>query len=188
MPRFQILPVAQETDGASLMPCAACDVRELAICGALRGPEVDRLARLVSRIPVAGGQTIFQEGDDADAVYNIISGTVRLFKLMPDGRRQITGFVFASDFLGIALKDHYAYSAEAVDNAVVCRFPRLKLESLFEELPRLEKRLLERASNELIAAQDQMVARRRSSGWPRSWSRWRPAVTRRQPAHRCSCQ
>ncbi|MBC6441502.1 MAG: helix-turn-helix domain-containing protein [Rhodospirillales bacterium] len=139
------------------MPCAACDVRELSICSVLNGSELDRLSRIVARIPVGSGQSIFQEGDEADHVFNIVAGCVRLFKLLPDGRRQITGFLFDSDFLGLALKEHYAYSAEAVGEAVICRFPRGKLERLFDDMPKLEKRLLSEASNELIAAQDQML-------------------------------
>lgn len=157
MSRFQVLPEAVPGNEATLMPCAACDVRDMAICSVLQGREVDRLAQIVSRIPLADGQSIFQEGDEADYVYNILEGAVRLFKLLPDGRRQITGFLYSSDFLGLALKETYAYSAEAVSGAVICRFPRGKLERLLDEFPKLEKRLLNEASNELIAAQDQML-------------------------------
>ncbi len=159
MARFDMLPKAQPSGvkAARLIPCAACDVRELSICDALKGPEIDRMAEIVNRIPVTAGRTLFQEGDDADYVYNIIDGAIRLFKLLPDGRRQITGFLFPSDFLGIALKARYAYSAETITDTIVCRFSRQKLESLFAELPALETRLLETAGNELIAAQDQML-------------------------------
>jgi CRP/FNR family transcriptional regulator len=157
MARFQILPEPQEAEGARLMPCAACDVRELSVCSALRGHELDRLAPMVSRIPVAAGRTLFHEGDEAASVYNIIEGAVRLFKLLPDGRRQITGFLFSSDFIGLASRGLYAYGAEAISDVVVCRFPRMKLEALFHEMPRLENSLLDRASNELVAAQDQML-------------------------------
>lgn len=160
MARFDILPQAQGATGEAaspLMPCAACNVRELSICEALKGREIDRIAEIVTRIPVPAGRTLFQEGDEADYVYNIVDGALRLFKLLPDGRRQITGFLFPSDFVGIALKARYAYSAETITDTIVCRFPRLKLEALFAELPALEKRLLETAGNELIAAQDQML-------------------------------
>ncbi|MEM7123474.1 MAG: helix-turn-helix domain-containing protein [Pseudomonadota bacterium] len=160
MARFDILPQPVAHTGGqqpALMPCAACDVRELTICDALRDREIDRMAQIVTRIPVPAGRTLFQEGDDADHVYNIIDGSLRLFKLMPDGRRQITGFLFATDFVGIALKKRYAYSAETITDSVICRFPREKLEALFAELPALETRLLETAGNELIAAQDQML-------------------------------
>lgn len=39
----------------------------------------------------------------------------------------------------------------------LCRFPRRRLERLLDDLPKLEKRLLGNASNELAAAQDQMI-------------------------------
>ncbi|MDH3474327.1 MAG: helix-turn-helix domain-containing protein, partial [Rhodospirillales bacterium] len=68
-----------------------------------------------------------------------------------------TGFVGPGDFLGIAYSDTYAYTAEAVTPLSLCRFPRRRLEALFDELPGLEKRVLGVASNELRAAQDQML-------------------------------
>jgi CRP/FNR family transcriptional regulator len=39
---------------------------------------------------------------------------LRLTKLLPDGRRQITGFVFPGDFLGITMEDEHAFTAEAI--------------------------------------------------------------------------
>ena len=47
--------------------------------------------------------TLFGEGDAADALYNVTAGTVKLYKLLPDGRRQILGFLFPGDFVGLAL-------------------------------------------------------------------------------------
>ncbi len=181
MSRFQILPEAVPGEDTVLMPCAACDVRDMAICSALKGLEINRLAQIVACIPLAPGQSIFQEGDDAEHVYNIVEGAVRLFKLLPDGRRQITGFLYSSDFLGLALEDHYAYSAEAVSGAVICRLPRVKLERLFDEMPELEKRLLSEASNELIAAQAQMLLLGRKTATERL-STFLEALARRQDA------
>jgi CRP/FNR family transcriptional regulator len=82
---------------------------------------------------------------------------VKLYKLLGDGRRQITGFLFAGDFLGLALNSTYSYTAEAIEPVTACRFPRQKLERLFDEYPRLEKRMLGMAVDELAAAQDQML-------------------------------
>ena len=49
---------------------------------------------------------------------------MKLYKLLPDGRRQITGFLFTGDFLGLSMLDRYAYSAEAVTPVSLCQFPR----------------------------------------------------------------
>jgi CRP/FNR family transcriptional regulator len=55
------------------------------------------------------------------------------------------------------VSDTYAFSAEALEPMKVCRFSRTQLRALLEDFPAMEKRLLEVASNELVAAQEQML-------------------------------
>ncbi len=138
-------------------PCAACGIRDLSICSVLDADELARLAAIATNVSLVHNQTIVEEGEPADYLFNLTKGAVKLYKLLPDGRRQITGFLFEGDFLGIALNEKYAYSAEAVNDVTLCRFPRRKLEALLDEFPKLEKRLLGVASNELVQAQDQML-------------------------------
>ena len=138
-------------------PCAACEVRELSICNVLSDSEIGALAEIVTELELSAHDPVMDEGEPADFLYNVTGGAVKLYKLLPDGRRQITGFLFEGDFLGIAMNDTYACSAEAVGDVRLCRFPRRKLEGLLDTFPRLEKRLLSVASNELVQAQDQML-------------------------------
>ncbi|AUG51633.1 cyclic nucleotide-binding domain-containing protein [Thalassospira marina] len=137
--------------------CEACDIRDLTFCSALHGEEHTRLRQLLTHVQYDSHSTIFHEAEDADYVFNVTSGSVKLYKLLGDGRRQITGFLFAGDFLGLALNQSYSYTAEAIEPVTACRFPRQKLERLFDEFPRLEKRMLGMAVDELAAAQDQML-------------------------------
>ncbi len=111
----------------------------------------------------APGETVFFEGDHANSLYNVTQGCVRLSKLLPDGRRQITGFLFPGDFLGLAYVDNYAFTAEAITQLRVCLFPRGRFQALLEDIPAMEKRLLGMASNELAAAQDQILLLGRKS-------------------------
>ncbi len=138
-------------------PCTACEVRDKAICGALKSHELERLNAIVTEVHRSRKQILFSQDDPADSVFVVTSGHIRISRLLADGRRQVTGFLYPGDFLGMAYGLEYAYTAEAIDNVVLCRFPRKKLEALFRELPHLEMRLFEIASNELIAAQHQMV-------------------------------
>lgn len=138
-------------------PCQACAIRVHSVCGALEPAELNRLAAITTQTEAEPRETIFIEGDPADYLFVVTGGGVRMYKLLPDGRRQITGFIFTGDFLGLALYDNYAYSAEAMTKLQLCRFPRRKLEKLLDEFPKLERRLLKTASNELAAAQDQML-------------------------------
>jgi CRP/FNR family transcriptional regulator len=141
--------------GAS--PCAACPIRPLSICNSLATDELQHLTAIISQIRVDPGGPVIDEGEPADNLFNVTDGCVKVYKLLPDGRRQIIGFLFAGDFLGLAVTEVYAYSAEAVTESSLCRFPRRKLEDLMERFPRMERRLLGVASNELAIAQDQML-------------------------------
>jgi CRP/FNR family transcriptional regulator len=159
MPPFDMGRAREKTSSAidPQSPCGACSVRSLSVCAALEPDEVRRLSEIVQGQRVEPNQTIFAEGDPADALFNVTGGTVKLYKLLPDGRRQITGFLVAGDFIGLALNESYAYSAETVTQTSLCRFPRRRMEALLDEFPKMQRRLFSMASNELAAAQDQML-------------------------------
>ncbi len=140
-----------------LSPCIACPVRETSVCGAVGREELHRLAAIRSPVVVDEGATIFLEGDPSQFLFNVTRGVVKVYKLLRDGRRLITGFFYPGDFLGLALQDCYAYTSEAVTEAGLCRFERGKLERLCDEIPGFERRILRNATNELAAAQDQML-------------------------------
>jgi CRP/FNR family transcriptional regulator, anaerobic regulatory protein len=138
-------------------PCTICEARSLSVCNAIPDADLSRLAAIAVVIEAQAGQCFIDEGEPASAFFNITLGTAKLFKLLPDGRRQITGFVGAGHFLGLAVSDTYAFSAEAIERVRYCRFPRARLRTLLDDFPLMENRLLEVASNELVAAQEQML-------------------------------
>jgi len=117
----------------------------------------------MTTVAIPSHRLIFVETEPAENLFNVTEGTVKIYKMMADGRRQVTGFLFPGDFLGLVRSESYAYSAETVTDATLCRFPRSRLEALLEELPNLEQRLLGMASDELAAAQDQMLLLGRKS-------------------------
>ncbi len=142
---------------STVNPCATCAVRGMALCAPLEGSELEKLNGIVTHLRLEAEASAFYEGDPAEFIFNVTAGCVRLSKMMADGRRQITGFLFPGDFFGLAFDRSYTYSAEAVSNVQLCRFPRAKLEALLREFPKLEHRLLSMAANELVTAQDHML-------------------------------
>ncbi|SLN57977.1 cyclic nucleotide-binding domain-containing protein [Oceanibacterium hippocampi] len=137
--------------------CLQCEVREISLCGELPENDLSELQSLVRHKEMQPGTPIFEEGDEARYVYNVSSGTIRLYKLLPNGRRQITGFLYPGDFLGLAARDIYSYGAEAVTELRLCQFGVRELEGLFERFPAMRARLFAIAKDELAAAQDQML-------------------------------
>ena len=61
--------------------------------------------------------TIYAQGDAAGLLYLVEFGTVRIFQLTPDGRRQITSFCFAGDVFGLEAGAEHEFYAESVDGA-----------------------------------------------------------------------
>jgi CRP/FNR family transcriptional regulator len=138
-------------------PCASCEARPHSVCSAIDDHDLDRLASVAVTQHYDPGQSFIEEGEPAEFFYNVTGGTARLYKLLPDGRRQITGFAHAGDFLGLAVSKTYGFTAEAIDRMHVCRFSRSKMYTLLSDFPEMEKRLLATAGNELVAAQEQML-------------------------------
>ena len=138
-------------------PCFDCAARLQAICGVLNRDELREFKASGTTVARASGDTIFFEGDIATYVYNLTSGVLRLSKLLPDGRRQIAGFLFPGDFLGITMEDEHAFTAEAIIPSKLCQFSRARFDAFVDTHPRLERRLYAIAAHELAAARQQVV-------------------------------
>jgi CRP/FNR family transcriptional regulator len=134
--------------------------RERSTANLLQQAEPETLSGLFSRQPVEclqPGQSIFFEGDEAKHVFEVAEGALRIFRIISDGRRVITGFVFEGDLLGVSLKGNYLYSAEAIVGTKIRRLTRRNFEAAVQESEELRPQLFERVCDEMAAAQDQMV-------------------------------
>jgi len=67
---------------------------------------------------------IYGEGEPADYIYKVASGAVRMYKVLDDGRRQITAFYLPGDIFGFEVGDEHTSSAEAIGNTIVLVFRR----------------------------------------------------------------
>lgn len=138
-------------------PCRGCKVRTLAMCRVLDCDTLAAFRNLGTNVRLRDGQTLFHEGDPATRVFTLTSGAIKLYKLLPDGRRQVTGFLFAGDFLGLSLDDEHAFTAEALGESELCCFSRGRFDRFVAEHPSMERALFRLATNELASAQRQMV-------------------------------
>jgi CRP/FNR family transcriptional regulator, nitrogen fixation regulation protein len=113
--------------------------------------------RIGSRRSFQRNEEIFAEGDPADCWFKVVSGAVRLSKLMADGRRHIAEFYFAGDCFGLDNLPERLFSAEAVGEVVVMRYPRRATERLIDEEPHLARSLRDMTLQDLANAQIRML-------------------------------
>lgn len=125
-------------------PCGAClncDVRTMAICAALETYELGELERIMTSASLETNQMLVQEGDTLTKVYSLTSGMLRLSIDLPDGRRQITGFLLPGDYLGLADEKVHSATVEAVTPSQFCAFGASEMQDLLTRFPRLNDRL-----------------------------------------------
>lgn len=146
-----------------MLGCSHCVVRNRAICASLSTGEVEKLNALGRRQSVRRGQTLIWEGDDAMVVANVVEGMLKLSTSTGDGREQIVGVVYPSDFIGRPFGQRSHHSVTALTDARVCMFTRNAFDSFAREHPELEHKLLERTLIELDRARRWMLLLGRKS-------------------------
>lgn len=143
--------------------CDTCVVRNKSICASLE-PDARLLLGREGRIQtVKRGQTLVWEGEDALLVANVLEGVLKLSTSTSDGREQIVGVVYPSDFIGRPFGERSHHSVTALVDSRVCLFPRAAFDRFAHEHPELEHRLLNRALDELDRARRWMLLLGRKS-------------------------
>lgn len=144
-----------------LPSCAVGGPERCSVCSgvfaSLTDSERSELDRVRKHCVFGSREYVFSQGDPATRIYSISEGVVRIFKLLPDGRRQVVGFALPGDFLGMALQDHQSLSAEAIGSASACSFPRVAFRRLVDGNLSVLRRMNQIASQELAAAHERMM-------------------------------
>jgi CRP/FNR family transcriptional regulator len=132
-------------------------VRLETFCRILDAEELARFKALGSTQRAEPHQCLFHEDDPTRFVYNLTRGTLKLYQLLPDGRRQIVGFVHAGDFLGLGADSAHAFTAEAIEASEYCSFAREPFLRFLDSHRGLARELYLTAAQELAEAREQMM-------------------------------
>jgi CRP/FNR family transcriptional regulator, nitrogen fixation regulation protein len=100
---------------------------------------------------------IFGENEPADYLYRVIGGSVRTYKILSDGRRQVGGFYLPGDIFGLEFADEHTLSAEAISDAKVLVVKRSALNSLAGRDAAVAHQLFALTGRELCRVQDRIL-------------------------------
>lgn len=137
--------------------CDDCPIRHRAVCARCESDELERLDEMKYYRKFEEGQTIVWSGDPMDFVGSVVSGIATLTQTMEDGRTQMVGLLFPSDFLGRPGRQGSAYDVVATTDVVMCCFRKKPFEELIRTTPHVAQRLLEMTLDELDAAREWML-------------------------------
>jgi CRP/FNR family nitrogen fixation transcriptional regulator len=108
-------------------------------------------------MPFARNAEIYGENEPAEYLYKVMSGAVRTYKVLNDGRRQIGSFYLPGDVFGLEVGDEHTFSAEAVSDSKILVIKRSALVSLAARDNEVARQLWTMAAAELQRAQDHIM-------------------------------
>ncbi len=103
------------------------------------------------------GSEIYGEKEPADYVYQVKAGSVRSYKLLPDGRRQIGACHLVGDIFGLENGSEHRFTAEAIVNTTVRLIKRRSLEMMAESDAMVSRNLLGMTTENLEHAENHML-------------------------------
>src|SRR5215470_16660719 len=106
---------------------------------------------------------LFREGDTAKRIHELVDGAVMLYKLLPDGRRQVVELIGPGDVFGISTIAAYECSAETLVSGQVIAYDR----AVVERSPELFRRLSARIQAQFCAMHEHAVLLGRKSALER---------------------
>jgi CRP/FNR family transcriptional regulator len=137
--------------------CGACPIRHRAVCARCDTGELSELERMKFYRTFEAGQPIVWAGDRMDFLGSVVTGIASLNQTLEDGRRQVVGLLFPSDFLGRPGRDRVSYDVTAIGEVTLCCFRRKPFEEMMAQTPHVAGRLLEMTLDELDAAREWML-------------------------------
>jgi len=106
---------------------------------------------------------IYGEGEPAEYLYKVVSGAVRTYKILSDGRRQIGAFYLPGDIFGLEVSGEHQLSAEAIGDSTIVVISRSALIALAARDPDVAHQLWTFTARELDRVQRHMLLLFRSA-------------------------
>ena len=112
---------------------------------------------VASEFSFAKDEEIYGEDEPAEYVYQVLSGAVRTYKLLSDGRRQIGAFHLAGDVFGLDSGTNHRLTAEAISDTTVRLVRRRALEVAAASNATVGHNLWKMTAHSLRHAEDHML-------------------------------
>ncbi|MEJ6002246.1 Crp/Fnr family transcriptional regulator [Paucibacter soli] len=138
------------------LACASCELRRLALFGTLTEQALDCIHVHIAAQRLEAGQTLYDIGQHAEALFTVRAGVVRLERVNASGERRVVRLAGRGDLIGLEalLKQPYGSSALASTALEVCRIPRGLVAELSQSHVGLATELMQRWQQALAQAEE----------------------------------
>lgn len=124
----------------------------------LSSEELVPLAEITQRKRIDANVYLVRQNNPATHVYTVISGALMVERTSKSGRRQVIGFSFPGDFIGITNSEEFDYSVVSLKESHLQMFPRQKLLKIIDSNPTLKENARNAGRGILGQTMDQLFA------------------------------
>ncbi len=117
----------------------------------------DSIELMGARMSYARNVEIYGQGEPAEYLYKVMSGAVRISKLLDDGRRQVTAFHLPGEIFGLELGKEHRFSAEAISESSILVVKRSTVLALAGRDGEVARQLWTLTADALQRVQDHML-------------------------------
>jgi len=114
-------------------------LRQVSLFTGLTDTQLDLLAERCRIVEFEKDETIYRQGDPADAFYGLVSGRVRVFTLHA-GRQETLEVLHPGDYFGtvsILTNEPHSVTSQAINDSILVRVKRADFETLLKQIPEL---------------------------------------------------
>ena len=126
--------------------CNACTIRSSVLFAELNEEDFSKIHTPIDDLRFESNSGIYVQGDNAEYLYTLREGYIKLLHLNSDGSSRIVRLVMPGDLFGMEalLDNRYTHSASALSNVHLCRIPKEIIARLGEESPRLHRQMMKK--------------------------------------------
>ncbi len=125
--------------------------------GLAHTPDAAALALNTNVIRFKAGETLYMEGEAAPFCYQVVSGIVKEYNTLEDGRRQVADFYGVGEMLGLSEMEVQLHTAEAITECAVRCYGRDQFLKTVASSPDLSRKFLEALMGRLHRTRERMV-------------------------------
>ena len=118
------------------------------------GTSAGTIELMGARMSFSRNAEIYGENEPADYLYKVVSGTVRTYKVLVDGRRQIGAFYLPGDMIGLETGNEHTFSAEAISDCKIIVIKRSVVLALAARDNEVARQMWELTARELHRVQE----------------------------------